>query len=110
MRKREPIFIIAGIVLFIALARLTYGFYQLLRFFVCGVAAYGAFLSYRAGGKVWPWILGIIAVVFNPVIKFYFEKGTWQLIDIIAGLIFCIWFALGLKAEDAGTEYMGREK
>ena len=104
MRQRQPIFLVAGIVLFIALARLPYGFYQLLRFFICGVGAYGAYLSYQSGGKVWPWILGIIALIFNPFLKFYLDKETWQVIDFLAGVIFCIWFARGIKTEKAAGD------
>ncbi len=90
--KRNPVFLITAIALFIAMADMPYGYYQLLRFFVCGVGAYGAYLSYEQKKTGWVWILGIIALLFNPFMKFYFEKEVWKIIDFIAGIIFCVCF------------------
>lgn len=83
---------IAGIALFIAIVDLPYGYYQLLRFFICGVGAYGAYLSYEQKKIRWIWILGIIALLFNPFMKFYLGKETWKIIDFIAGVIFLVYF------------------
>jgi len=91
---RNPIFLIAGIALFIAILTLPYGYYQFLRFFICGVGVYGAYLSYQKKNIAWVWILGIIALVFNPILKFYFVKETWKIIDLIAGLLFCVYFGI----------------
>jgi len=47
---------VASIMLFLALAPWPYGYYQLLRFVVCGVSAYMAFMAYtwqkNVGGLV----------------------------------------------------------
>jgi uncharacterized membrane protein YccC len=95
--KRNPIFLVAGIVLFIALGSLPYSFYQLLRLFICGVGAYGAYLAYQQKKIGWAWILGIIALLFNPFMKFYLGKETWKILDLIVGIIFCIYFATQYK-------------
>ena len=95
--KKNPIFLIAGIVLFIAMADMPYGYYQLLRFFICGVGAYGAYLCYEHKKTGWVWILGIIALLFNPFIKFYFEKELWKIIDFIVGIVFCTYFVTKYK-------------
>jgi hypothetical protein len=90
--RKNFIFLIAGVALFIAIAQMPYGYYQLLRWFICGVGAYGAYLSYEQKKMKWVWILGIIALVFNPFFKFYFTKETWVIIDLVAGILFCIFF------------------
>lgn len=90
--KRNPIFLVAGIALFIALGSLPYSYYQLLRFFICGVGAYGAYIAYQQNKTAWVWILGSIALLFNPFMKFYLGKETWKIFDLIAGVIFCIYF------------------
>lgn len=90
--KKNPIFLIAGITLFMAIANLPYGYYKLLRWFICGVGAYGAYLGYQQKKIVWVWILGIIALIFNPFVKFYFEEELWKIIDFVAGILFCIYF------------------
>jgi hypothetical protein len=95
--KRNPIFLVAGIALFIALGDLPYSYYQLLRFFICGVGAYGAYLAYQQKRNGWTWILGIIAVLFNPFMKVYFSKEAWQIADLIGGLIFTVHFIKSVK-------------
>jgi hypothetical protein len=95
--RKNFIFLIAGIALFIAIAQMPYGYYQLLRWFICGVGAYGAYLSYEQKKMKWAWILGIIALVFNPLLKFYFTKETWVIIDLVAGILFCIFFGTKSK-------------
>lgn len=73
----------AATMLIIALARLPYGYYILLRFLVCGVNAYGA---YSAAGRLnkaeWAWAFGIIAVLFNPFIPIYLIRQVWAVIDV----------------------------
>lgn len=90
--RKNPIFLIAGIVLFIALGDLPYAYYQLLRFFICGAGAYGAYLAYQQKKTGWAWILGILALLFNPFLKFYLGKDTWKIVDFIGGIIFIIYF------------------
>ena len=92
--NKKLIFLIAGIALFIGLFKMPYGYYQLLRWFICGVGAYGAYLSYQENKTGWAWILGIIALVFNPFLKFYFTKETWVIIDLVAGILFCIFWKI----------------
>ena len=90
--KKNPLFLIAGIALLIAVADVPYSYYQLLRWLVCGVGAYGAYISYQKKKIEWIWILGAIALVFNPFAKFYFTKEVWKVVDLIAGVLFCIYW------------------
>ncbi len=90
--KRKPIFLIASISLFIALGDLPYAYYQLLRLFICGVGAYGAYLAYQQNKTGWAWILGIIALLFNPFVKFYFGRETWKIVDLIGGVLLLFYF------------------
>lgn len=95
--KRNPIFLIAGITLFIAIANLPYGYYQFLRIFICGVSAYGAYYSFDNKRLGWAWVMGIIAVVFNPFLKIHLEKEIWQFVDLISGILFCVYFGIMTK-------------
>jgi len=70
--------------------RLPYGFYQILRFLVCGTAAYCAFKVFSQGRQAWAWILGITAALFNPLIPIRFEKNNWQMIDFIVAIMLFI--------------------
>ena len=90
--KRNPIFLVAGITLFIALGDLPYAYYQLLRFFICGAGAYGVYLAYQQKKIGWAWILGIIALLFNPLMKFYLGRDAWKAADLVGGIIFLVYF------------------
>jgi len=81
-----------GAILFllVALADNPYSYYQFLRWIVLATGAYSVYLTYKAGDKAWTWIFGIIAILFNPIIPFTFQRGTWQFIDVIVAIIFFI--------------------
>jgi len=82
--------IIAAIMLFLALAPWPYGYYQLLRFVVCGVAVYVAFMAYN-WQKMWAvWLFGFIAVLFNPLIPIHLSREIWQPIDVVCGVLFIV--------------------
>lgn len=74
--------IIAAVMLFVALDRMPIGYYTILRFVVCGVTAYGAYIFAEQNKNGWAWIFGIIAVLFNPFVPVYFKRDTWAPIDI----------------------------
>lgn len=41
-------------------------------------------------GVALPWVYGITALVFNPIIKIYFPKEIWAVIDIAAGVLLLV--------------------
>lgn len=78
-----------------ALFRLPYGYYTLLRLIVCGAAAYLAYREFdvaqRSSG--WFFILGVIAVLFNPLIPIPFSREIWVPIDVVVAIILIVdWF------------------
>lgn len=34
------------------------------------------------------WLMGIIAIIFNPIKPIHLSKGIWQPIDFVAAVIF----------------------
>lgn len=57
---------------------------------VCGTAAYGAFKSVELEKSGWAWILGIIALLFNPIIPVHLSREIWAPVDVMAALIFVV--------------------
>jgi len=85
----KPLNIIAGIVLIIAIIPiLPYAYYQLLRWFVCGVAVYNSYLSHKLKDTKLTWTFGIIAVLFNPIAPIFLSRGVWFFIDIVVAIMF----------------------
>lgn len=93
---------VAALMLFGALGQWPYGYYQLLRFVVCGVSAYIAFMAYQ-WHKLWAtWLFAFIAVLFNPLIPIHLPKEVWHTIDVTCAFLFvAIAFTLRKPKEDA---------
>ncbi len=80
--------IVAAVALLMALGDWPYGYYQLLRFVVCGVSVYVAYMAY-AWKKLWAtWLFGIVAVLFNPLAPIHLSRDLWQPIDFACAVIF----------------------
>lgn len=83
--------LIAGIMLLLAIPSIwPYGYYQLLRWAVSGVAAYNAYGAYQTKKQNWMFIMIGVAVLFNPIAPFFLEKQTWIVLDIVAAIIMFI--------------------
>lgn len=78
--------VIAAVILLGALGSWPYGYYQLLRFVVCGVSVYVAFMAYN-----WHKLCAIwIAVLFNPLAPIHLSRELWQPIDMVSGVFFLV--------------------
>lgn len=82
--------ILAIIILLGALGDNSYSYYQFLRWAILAIGVYSAYTIYKLGNNTWAWIFGIIAVLFNPIIPFTFQRETWQIIDVVVAIIFGI--------------------
>lgn len=90
---KNPFFVvrvIAALMLLIAFAELPYAYYQMLRWVVCGVTGYGAFISYEKQNILWAWTFGITAILFNPIMPFYMQREMWQILDLTAAVVLII--------------------
>ena len=86
--KRHWYLVATGVFLLGALGSWPYAYYQLLRWVVCGVGAYSACKAHESGRTGWAWVFGVIAVLFNPIVPFYFARDTWQVLDLVAVIPF----------------------
>ena len=78
--------------LFVILTNQQIGYYKFLRWVVFATAIYTLYISYIKKGQMnlGVWLFGIIALLFNPIIPFYLGKSSWQITDVIIGVIFII--------------------
>ena len=93
--------LIAIVFLLGAMGYWPYAYYQVLRWIVCAIAAYSAYLAYQSKKVGWTWIFGIIAVLFNPIIPIHLTREIWQPIDVIVAIIFFV--SLFSKPESKGN-------
>ena len=88
--NRVPLIASAAMLFLASFGRWPYGFYQLLRFIVCGTAIYTALKASEANRPNWAWLMGGIALLFNPVIPVRFSRQEWQPIDFVVGVVIVI--------------------
>lgn len=81
---------ICAAMLFFGAAPVPYGYYTLLRLIVCGVFAFAAFVAHERKNQVLPWVYGLIAVLFNPIVKIYLPKEAWVFVDMGAGVLLLV--------------------
>jgi hypothetical protein len=87
--------LIAVVLLVWALARHPIGYYTVLRFIICAVNGYGAYLAIRSRRIGWAWVFGAIAVLFNPLLSFRMTRHTWVYVDVGVAIFLVasiIWF------------------
>ena len=64
-----------------------YGYYILLRLICCGVFAYLAFLAFNQEQQFWVWVFGIMAAVYNPIIRVHLTREIWSVLNVITIVI-----------------------
>ncbi len=67
-----------------------YGYYILLRWVVTGTALFILWTAYELKKTSWLWIMGIIALLFNPIAPIHLDKETWVVIDLIVAGLFLV--------------------
>ena len=85
--------IIAGIsvlMLFLAIPKLPYGYYTLLRWVVTISALFSAWVANNSEDKFWVFLMGGIAILFNPIIPVHLTKEIWVIIDLIVAILFLV--------------------
>jgi len=81
--------------LFGALDRQPYGYYTILRWVTCIVAAYTAVQAYEQHQRGITWVFTALALLFNPIFPVYLVRKTWAPVDVLsAALLMIAIFAL----------------
>lgn len=60
-----------------------YGYYILLRWVCCAVFSYLAFQALAQEQQGWVWVLGVTAVIYNPIIRVHLSREVWSVINIV---------------------------
>ena len=82
--KKENLLWFAPIIfLIIALLPLPYGYYQIMRWIICGCAIGIAYTRFQ--NKGWDYvtiIFALIAAVYNPITTIHLEKEIWMVVNL----------------------------
>jgi len=84
--------------LLIALLSLPYFYYQLMRWCICGCAAYLAYQHYKEKGCGFLTVTFIvIAILYNPIEPIHLFREAWIVINVVTALIFLYGWVLSGK-------------
>ena len=86
--------LVAGMLLFGVLP-LPYGYYPLLRLVVCGVFSFAAYHAFQKSHGLYPWILVLTAVLFNPIVPVHLPKELWAVLDVGAAVLLVVGYRMG---------------
>jgi hypothetical protein len=89
--------------LFVATSQQSMPFYKFLRPIVFIASIYFAYESFRTGQRKWTIAYGVIALVFNPIMKVYLNKEVWQIIDVVTALAIFISLFASKQQRSNGT-------
>ena len=81
---------IAAALFIIGAAPLPYGYYMLLRLIATGVFIWAAFVAYERKHDSLPWVYGVLAILFNPLIKIHLPKELWAVVDVGSGILLLV--------------------
>jgi len=79
--------IILIVMLLIALFKLPYAYYQILKIVAFVGFGYLAFEDFKNDIPLFPIVFLILALIFSPIFKLYLGRTGWNIVDLIAALI-----------------------
>ena len=60
-----------------ATVRHPYSFYTLLRWICSPIFLYSALSAHEQKRELWTWIFGVLALLYNPLIRVHLDRSTW---------------------------------
>lgn len=82
----KQVYLILAALMLLCLAPMPYGYFQLVRFVamvVFGVMAYRYYINNKKTAAV---VLGVLALLFQPIYKVVLGRGIWNVIDVVVAL------------------------
>jgi hypothetical protein len=78
-----------------------YGYYVLLRWVCCGVFIFLATQAVAFGVQSWAWTYGIMAGVYNPILRIHLNREIWSVVNVVT-IIVAVVSVFALKPGNEG--------
>ena len=98
--KQNWLGLLAIIIIFGAFWDHPYSYYQTMRWIVAISSAYYSYLYFNSNKTFFGWVFVATAILFNPISPIYLQKHTWQIWDLIVGIVFLVSLFLSNKKHD----------
>ena len=91
--------LLAIVMLLGALYTFPFVYYQLMNWVVVGASLVTVQQAYQRNITPLGWLFALVAVVFNPLAPLYLRADVWNIVDIVAAVLFIIsfFFIVGKK-------------
>lgn len=85
-----------------------YGYYILLRWVCCAAFAYLAIQALAQKKHDWVWVLGVIAAIYNPLIRVHLTREIWSVANV-ATIVVVVASIFVLKVESERKRLRGED-
>lgn len=87
---KKSFIIILAVLLFLCLAPMPYGYYQLVRFISFVGFAYFTYSCFLLKKKGLTWCFASLALLFQPFLPLALGRVLWNIVDVIVGIFLII--------------------
>ena len=77
------IFTVLAILLLLCLAKMPYGFYQVVRFLAFAGFGYTAYLQYKSNNIDRMILFIVLALLFQPLLPIALGRVIWNIVDVV---------------------------
>ncbi len=99
MKNENTVKVVLALMLFICLADMPYGYYQLVRFVSMAGFGFLAHVHLERGEQGKAYIYLMLALLFQPFFKVSLGRDLWNLVDVVVGGMLLLSVASNSKEE-----------
>lgn len=70
----------------LCLAPMPYGYYTVVRWAIIGLCGWLGYTFYEEQKNGLVVLCGLIAIIFQPIIRIHFERTTWSILDALIAI------------------------
>jgi hypothetical protein len=103
IKRLAPALFAAAFLVLAVSSHWPYAFYVLMRLTVCAISLYLAHNSSTSGRVFWVWVLGAVALLFNPIFPMRMHRSDWSYLNMIAASLLALWAITSLVGDRKGS-------
>ncbi len=85
-----PLLVCAALLGLAAIVHFPNEYYHILRIAVFCTSIYAALYALQISKSLWVLPLAATAFVYNPIVRIHFSRGIWDVLDIVAIIVFVL--------------------
>jgi hypothetical protein len=104
MRSLRLALVVGALALLAAVYPWPYGYYVFLRFLICGVATFGAYVALRQRSPLaFPFLAA--GILFNPIVPAHMTRAIWIGVDVVVATGFLVTARLAARLDPVPVSF-----